>query len=209
MASLGLSELTHCPRRFGCDFKNSNYVLLIGILYDNALRWMPQNITDDKSTLVQVIAWCRQATSHYLSQCWPKSLSPYNVTWPQWINSLAPGRGGSQFKTMNFKLVIQDNSFGAHCEIALMWMPQDLTNGKSTWLQVTAWCLQATSHYLIYVAMWCHKSTMVKSDFRLSSEIETWFVKIYVRTQIEKETALQPNTGNPSRDKMISDFIYH
>ena len=128
MASLGLSELTHCPGRFGCDFKNSNYVLLIGILYDNALRWMPQNITDDKSTLVQVIAWCRQATSHYLSQCWPKSLSPYNVTWPQWINPLAPGRGGSQFKTMNFKLVIQDNSFGAHCEIALMWMPQDLTN---------------------------------------------------------------------------------
>ena len=27
--------------------------------------------TDDKSTLVQVMAWCRQAASHYLSQCWP------------------------------------------------------------------------------------------------------------------------------------------
>ena len=24
---------------------------------------MPQNITDDKSTLFQVMAWCRQATS--------------------------------------------------------------------------------------------------------------------------------------------------
>ena len=34
------------------------------------------------STLVQVMAWCRQATSHYLSQCWPSFLSPYGVTRP-------------------------------------------------------------------------------------------------------------------------------
>ena len=33
---------------------------------------MSLNLTDDKSTLVQVMAWCRQATSHYLSQCWPR-----------------------------------------------------------------------------------------------------------------------------------------
>ena len=37
-------------------------------------------------TLVQVMAWCHQATSHYLSQCWPRSLSPYGVTRPQWVN---------------------------------------------------------------------------------------------------------------------------
>ena len=40
--------------------------------------------------LVQVMAWCRQATSHYLSQCWPRSLSygvtSHNgVTRPQWV----------------------------------------------------------------------------------------------------------------------------
>ena len=34
------------------------------------------------------MAWCRQATSHYLSQCWPISLSPYDVTRPQWVNGL-------------------------------------------------------------------------------------------------------------------------
>ena len=39
-------------------------------------RWMSLDLTDDKSTLVQVMAWCRQATSHYLSQCWPIYLSP-------------------------------------------------------------------------------------------------------------------------------------
>ena len=36
-----------------------------------ALTWKPPDLTDDKSTLAQVMAWCRQATSHYLSQCWP------------------------------------------------------------------------------------------------------------------------------------------
>ena len=29
-----------------------------------ALRWVPLDLTDDKSTLVQVLAWCNQATSH-------------------------------------------------------------------------------------------------------------------------------------------------
>ena len=38
---------------------------------------MSLDFTDDQSTLVQVIAWCHQATSHYLSQCWPRSLSLY------------------------------------------------------------------------------------------------------------------------------------
>ena len=52
-----------------------------------ALRWMSLDLTDEKSTLVQVMAWCHQATSHYLSQCWPRSLSPYGVTRPQWLKS--------------------------------------------------------------------------------------------------------------------------
>ena len=78
------------PGRFECDSKNGifNLVLLIDIFrsfHDNALRWMPQVLNDDKSTLVQVMAWCRQATSHYLSQCWLSSLSPYGVTRLQWV----------------------------------------------------------------------------------------------------------------------------
>ena len=49
---------------------------------------MPLDLTDEKSTLVQVMAWCHQATSHYLSQCWPRSMSPNGVTRPQWVNVL-------------------------------------------------------------------------------------------------------------------------
>ena len=48
---------------------------------------MSLDFAKDKSTLVQVMAWCRQATSHYLSQCWPRSLSPYSVSRPQWVKA--------------------------------------------------------------------------------------------------------------------------
>ena len=55
-------------------------------------RWMSWDLPNGKSTLVQVMAWCRQATSHYLSQCWPRSVSPYGVTRAQWVNCLIPQR---------------------------------------------------------------------------------------------------------------------
>ena len=53
-----------------------------------AFRIMPQDLSDDKLTLVQVMAWCHQATSHYLSQsqCWPRSMLPFVITRPQWAN---------------------------------------------------------------------------------------------------------------------------
>ena len=31
------------------------------------------------------MAWCCQATSHYLSQCSPRYVSPYGITKPQWV----------------------------------------------------------------------------------------------------------------------------
>ena len=54
------------PGRSGFNFKSAifNLVLLIGIFrssYGNALK-MSWNLSKDKSTLVQVMAWCRQAT---------------------------------------------------------------------------------------------------------------------------------------------------
>ena len=43
-----------------------------------------------KSTLVQVMVWCRQATSHNLSQCWATLLRQYGVARLQCVNSLEP-----------------------------------------------------------------------------------------------------------------------
>ena len=82
------------PGKFEWNFRHVIFkqILVIdgwGISCEIALIWMSLDFTDDQSTLVQVMAWCRQATSHYLSQCWPRSLSPYGVTGPQWVNRIS------------------------------------------------------------------------------------------------------------------------
>ena len=79
------------PGRVQFNFRKVIFKLILvnggwGISYEIALGWMPQDLTDDKSTLVQVMAWCRQATSHYPNQCWPRSPMPYGVPRPQWVN---------------------------------------------------------------------------------------------------------------------------
>ena len=73
-----------------------------------ALIWISLDFTHDQSTLVQVMAWCRQATSHYLSQCWPRSLSPFGVTRQEWVDYIKIGkkwefRGFWPFSLKNFK----------------------------------------------------------------------------------------------------------
>ena len=146
-----------------------------GISCEITLRWMPIDLNDDKSTLVEVMAWCRQATSHYLSQCWPRSVSPNGITRPQWVNgithsclnSLVPGRPGCHFKTAIYNLVLLIGLFRSSNGNAPRWMPWDLMDDQSTLFQVMTWCRQATSHYLIqcspsyfHVTIWCHQATM-------------------------------------------------
>ena len=86
------------PGKCQFNFRQVMFKLILvngswGISYEIALRWMPLDVADDKSTLVQVMAWCRQATIHYLSQCWPRSLSPYGVIRPQCIKCQCPNGG--------------------------------------------------------------------------------------------------------------------
>ena len=78
------------PGKFEWNFRYVifKWILVVdgwGISCEIALISMSLDFADDQSTLVQVMAWCRQATSHYLSQCWPRSLSLYGVTRPQWV----------------------------------------------------------------------------------------------------------------------------
>ena len=54
-----------------------------GISCEIALIWMSLDFT----------SW-----SHYLSQCWPRSLSPYGVTRPHWDNSFALWRCDCNFE---------------------------------------------------------------------------------------------------------------
>ena len=117
-------HLTHWPLGnlntiLGNKFSKKNSVINgWGISCELALRWTSLDLTDDKSTLVQVMAWCHQATSHYLSQWWTRSLSPYGVNRPQWVNS------------------------PWHC-ITIGWY-----RCRSTLVQVMAWGLTAPSTHL-------------------------------------------------------------
>ena len=88
-------------------FKLISWIDTLSNSCETALRSMPQNPSDDKSTLVQVMAWCRQAASHYLSQCCPKSLSPYGVTRPQWVKyDLKIPSSASHLDIWNFTIKI-------------------------------------------------------------------------------------------------------
>ena len=89
------------PGRFEWNFRKIIFQLISvidgwGIFCEIAPIWMPLELTDIKSTLVQAMAWCCQATSHYLSQCWPRSLSPYR---PQWVNAALTHRHWLQSMT--------------------------------------------------------------------------------------------------------------
>ena len=83
------------------------------------------------------MAWCRQATSHYLSQCWPRSTSPYGVIRPQWVNTLRLRKNFlttfsnafSWMKTYKFQLRFHGSFF-----------PKRLINNIPTLVQIRAWC---------------------------------------------------------------------
>ena len=91
--SIGYPELLNsmAPWKFEWNFRHVIFkkILVIDgsdIFCEIALIWMSLDFTGDRSILVQVMTWCHQATSHYLSQCWPRSLSPYDIISPQWVD---------------------------------------------------------------------------------------------------------------------------
>ena len=79
---------------------------------------------DDMSTLAEVMAWCHHTTSHYMSQCWPRSLSPYGITMPQWVNmirntSLAPEKRDFHFKKPQILFLIHTLQKDTICLLSL------------------------------------------------------------------------------------------
>ena len=78
--------LTHCPPGLLSKNVRETIFKLILVIDDwcasceITLRRMSSDLTDDKATLVQVMAWCRRAPSHYLNQCWPRSVLRDGVT---------------------------------------------------------------------------------------------------------------------------------
>ena len=75
------------PGRCGCNlkwviFKLISRIDIVIISSEIAHRWMPWGLADDLPILVQIMACCCQATSHYLNQYWPSSMTLYGITGP-------------------------------------------------------------------------------------------------------------------------------
>ena len=108
---------------------------------------MPQVLTDDKSTLVQVMAWCRQATSHYLNQCWPWSPTSYGITRPQWvkcdlnataINTLRWRQNCGYFADI-FKTSFLNENIWILLKIPMKFVLKIWINNIPTLVQIMAW----------------------------------------------------------------------
>ena len=76
-ATIGVSGSTHWPMWLcGCNiWQLSNSLLCWAFLVKSLSDECPINLP----TQVQIMTWCHQALSHYLSKCWPWSSSLYDV----------------------------------------------------------------------------------------------------------------------------------
>ena len=73
------------PGQFTCGLKCVIFKCIVVTAFTSisstmALRWMVLNRSDNKSSLFQIMAWSLTATSHYLNQCWPRSVPYSSVT---------------------------------------------------------------------------------------------------------------------------------
>ena len=64
------------------------------------------------------------------------------------FNSLVPGRWSCNTESVIFKFISWIDMWSISCEISCKWLPQNLTDELSAWVQVRVWCCQATSHHL-------------------------------------------------------------
>ena len=87
-----------------------------GISCKIAPRWMPLDLTDDKSTLVQVMAWCRQATSHYWAE---PMLTQISVTICELTGNRSELTGNRSLAIHAFKL-LYIHSFDNHFSVVMV-----------------------------------------------------------------------------------------
>ena len=105
-----------------------------GFSCEISLRCFSQDLTNDKSRLVQVVAWCRQTISHYLNQCWPRSLTSCSFARPQssqWVNTLRSEQNGCHVTDNIFKCSLWNENVGTSNKISLKYVTEGPINDKA------------------------------------------------------------------------------
>ena len=90
------------------------------------------------------MAWCRQATSHYLSQCWPRYMSPNGVTRPQWVNILRLRQNCCHLADGIFKCIFLNENVWILLKISPKFVRMVGINNIPALLQIMAWCQPST-----------------------------------------------------------------
>ena len=108
----------------------------------------PENPIDDNSAMVQVMAWCRQATIHYLNQYWPRFMSLYGVTMQQSVDSTVTSsnhKSGlkqfclpSPYISIITRIIYRTLSFGA-CYFLPFWRPLLLKEISYATIDIRLW----------------------------------------------------------------------
>ena len=135
-----------------------------------------------KSTLVQVMAWYREAISHTPIQCWTKSMSPYGVTRPQWVKD---------WKVEYFIPLFSDlvpSSYLAHrwtCGHAyccwyktLIWPACERTDKRE-------WPIHDFFLFLMIILSYCNHDTVVTPDLRLANRRRCYNVTLSPIGQVQ------------------------
>ena len=82
------------------------------------------------------MAWCRQAPSHYLGQCWPRTPTSYGVTRPQWVKTR---KNGQIFADGTFnRTTLKGNCVTWLESHWSLFLREQMTNGPAL-VEVIAW----------------------------------------------------------------------
>ena len=98
------------------------------------------------------MAWHHQATNNYLSQCWPRSMSPYDITWPHELNH-------NSSNNCNFQIVCRCNTW-----ISAIFIGYVCTVGQALFTMLCCRQVEISMHVKDCVTWWIHKS---KSSWNL------------------------------------------
>ena len=138
-------ELTHWPLG---DFSKILKKIIFKLIFltdgcdissEIAFRWTSLDLSDDKSTLVQVMARCRHATSHYLNQCWPRPSRHMASLCHNELKTLKPRQNDRHYADDLFKCIFLNENIWIPIEISWQFVPLGPIDDIPALAQIMAW----------------------------------------------------------------------
>ena len=125
---------------------------------------MLENPIHHMSALDQVMAWWEHAKSHYMSQRWPRSLSPFGITRPQQVNQRnfwALGKVDVVLKVLSWVIfLIHSKSIGSGMCWNIFQRWKSNIGSNNGMVPSGTKSLPDPTLAEIYSAIWCHQTTM-------------------------------------------------